>query len=367
MKRFLFILIIIIPLSLSLKSQSYNSYFNQFEIKGHYGITIPHHEQMKYLINSNVGILELNYSIKTDGSKPWHHTWRFPEMGVGYILGGLGNINVFGFSQSAFWFFGVPIVETDNFLFKYRLGGGIAFLSDKYDYRSNYYNVAIGSHLNAHLHFSLLCDYKPFDIPLYLTGGFAYNHFSNGAVETPNLGLNQVSVTMGVKYLYSLYNYSLPKNQSQYMYNSELELSAYYAAATKENSTYENKKYFINSLVFDAASRITKKRSLGGGINIIYDPSLQTLMEDDYNNVSNLFRIGIHAMQELYFTDNLSMPIYVGTYVMNSYKPDGKKIWIYSKLGIRYTFEDLIFVNINLKTHTSVADYIELGVGMRLY
>jgi hypothetical protein len=366
MKQFC-ILVLIVLSSFGLKAQSYNSYFNQFELKMHYGLTIPHHEHMSYIINSNIGIAELNYSIKTDGSKPWHHTWRFPEIGVGYLIGGLGNINVFGFSQSVFIIFGIPVIETDNLIFKYRLGGGLGFISDKFDYRSNYYNVAIGSHFNAHLQLSVLLDYKPFDIPLYLTGGVTFNHFSNGAIETPNLGLNQITANLGLKYLYSIYTYSLPKQQSQYMYNSELELSAYYAAALKENSTYENKKYFINSIVFDAASRVSKKRSLGGGVNVIYDPSLRPLMEDEYKNFTNMFRIGIHAFQELYLTDDLSMPFYLGTYVLNSYKPEDKKVLIYSKIGLRYTFEDLFFVNINLKTHTSVADYIEFGAGLRLY
>ena len=360
-------IIVLIILSFSLKAQSYNSSFNQFEFRMHYGLTLPHHAQMRYIINSNIAIAELNYSVKTDGSKPWHHTWRFPEIGAGYLIGGLGNINVFGFSQSAFFFFGIPIIESDNFLLKYRLAGGLAYISDKFDYRSNYYNVAMGSHFNAHLQFSVLCDYKAFDIPLYFTGGFTYNHFSNGAIETPNLGLNQITVNLGVKYLYSMYNYSLPKRQSQYMYNSKLELLAYYSGAIKENSTYENKKYFINSIVFDASLRVSKKRSLGGGINIIFDPSLQTQMEDDYKNYSNLFRIGIHAVQELYLTDKLTMPIYLGAYVMNAYKPNGKKIIIYSKIGTRYTFGERFFVNINLKTHLSVADYIEFGVGMRVY
>ncbi len=366
MKRFSLILLLLIA-STTFYAQSYNSNFNQFEIKSHYGFTIPHHEKMKYLINSNIGIVEINYSIKTDGSKPWQHDWRFPEMGAGYLIGGLGNINTFGFSQSLFWFFGVPVMETDRVLLKYRIGTGIAYLSEKYDYRSNYYNIVIGSHINAHLHFSLLCDIRPFELPLYISAGFAYNHFSNGAIETPNLGINQVSTSLGIKYMYSMYDYSLPKRQLQYMYNSELEFSAYYAGSIKENSTYENKKYFINSISVDAGSRLTKKRSIGGGINFIFDPSLKTLMEDKYNNFTNLFRVGIHAYHELYFTDKLSMPFYLGTYILNFYKPENKKIWIYSKLGIRYTFNELIFVNVILKTHTSVADYIEFGVGIRLY
>jgi hypothetical protein len=109
-------------------SQSYNSNFNQFEIKTHYGFTLPHHSLMRYFINNNVAILELNYSIKTDGSKPWQHAWRFPEMGGGYLIGGLGNINVLGFSQSLFWFFGVPIIEKDNFIFNIGLVGDSLFI-----------------------------------------------------------------------------------------------------------------------------------------------------------------------------------------------------------------------------------------------
>ena len=366
MKRY-FIILVLFCISFSLKSQSYNSYFNQFEFKTHFGFTIPHHQKLKYLLNSNIAIGELNYSVKTDGSKPWHHTWRFPELGVGYLMGGLGNINVFGFSQSLYFFYGIPIIENDNLLFKYRMGTGVAYLSDKFDIRSNHYNIAIGSHFNAHLQMSILVDYKPFEIPLYISGGLTFNHFSNGAIETPNLGLNQITCNVGVKYLYSEYIYSLPKRTKPYMYNSEIELSAYYAAALKENSTYENKKYFINTIIFDAALRISKKRSLGIGVNIISDPSIQTLQGDDYKNISDIFRFGVHAVQELYLTDGLSMYFHLGTYLYNPYKPSDKAILIYSKIGVRYTFYDKYFTNVALKTHTSVADYIEVGVGMRIY
>jgi hypothetical protein len=103
MKRFVMILAYTLATIIT-SAQSYNSYFNQFEFKANYGITLPHHSYMNYLIKSNVFIGEINYSIKTDGTKPWQHTWRFPELGVGYLMGGLGNINVFGFSQSYFSF-----------------------------------------------------------------------------------------------------------------------------------------------------------------------------------------------------------------------------------------------------------------------
>ncbi|HOK38505.1 MAG: acyloxyacyl hydrolase [Bacteroidales bacterium] len=350
-------------------SQSYNSNFNQFEIKTHYGFTLPHHSLMRYFINNNVAILELNYSIKTDGSKPWQHAWRFPEMGGGYLIGGLGNINVLGFSQSLFWFFGVPIIEKDNFIFKYRIGGGIAYLSEKFDYRANYYNVAIGSHFNAHLHFSIISEYKiSNEFPLYLTSGLSYNHFSNGAIETPNLGLNQFSFNIGLKYLYSKFPYNLPKRTVPYVYNKIPEFSVYLASGIKENSTYENKKFTFFSLVADYGYRVSTIRTLGLGINIISDFSLKSQIAEQnlVPNKIDILRIGIHGFQELYFTPDLSMLLQVGTYAFNKFKPSDKTFLVYSKLGLRYTFLERYFVNIVLKTHTTTADYIEFGVGIKI-
>ena len=364
MKRLFIIFIICFGWNI-VYSQSYNSYYHQFEMRANYGLTIPHHTCLKYLIEKNIYIGEITYSIKTDGSEPWQHVWRFPELGVGYLMGSLGNINVFGFSQSLYAFYGVPIVETDNFIFKYRFGCGLAYVSEKFDARANYFNVAFVSYLNAHLHFSLLVDYQFPDIPLYLTAGFAYNHFSSGAIETPNLGLNQVTGNFGVKYMYSMYNYSLPKRTVPYQYDKDFEFSAYYAVSVKENSTYENKKYIINSLICDFASRLNNQRSLGVGLNLIFDPSIKPLLEEDYTGAHNLLRVGVHAMQEVYLTDDLSVIMHLGTYAFNKYK-DGKKILVYSKLGVRYTFAERYFANIVLKTHTTTADYIEFGLGFRI-
>lgn len=363
--RKLLLIILLFSLLAPLYGQSFKSYYNQFEFKTHYGMTVPHHSKIKYLLKSNILIAELNYSIKTDGSKPWHHLWRFPELGIGFLMGGTGNINVLGFSRSLYGFLGVPIIEKDRLLFKYRMGVGIGLLSDNFDNQSNYYNIVIGSKINAHLHLSFLLDYKlSSDYPLYISAGLAYNHFSNGGFKMPNLGLNQISGNIGIKYLFSEYSYSLPKRTLPYMYNSKYELSAYYASSLKDNSTYETKRYFIHSAEIDFAIRTNYKRSYGGGINIIYDPSLRSLLGDKYKGQYNLLRIGVHGLHEVYISEQFSIVITAGFYLLNSYKYN-KSFLIYTKAGLRYTFSNNSFINIVLKTHAAAADYIEFGLGYR--
>jgi hypothetical protein len=322
---------------------------------------------MNYIIKDHAFIGEINYSIKTSGSKSWHTLWRCPELGVGYLSGGLGNSEILGHSHSIFGFWGVPIIEKERIILKYRLGAGLAYLTKKFDTRSNYYDLAIGSHFNAHLYFALLLDIKPSDLPLYISPGISFNHFSSGAIESPNLGINQLSVNIGIKYLYSRYPYSLRKISVPYLYNSEWEISAYYAASIKENDSHDDKKYFVNTLLIDAGLRTSLKRSWGLGVCFIYDPSLKKFLneQEKYENSFNLFRAGIHAYHEIYFTYDLSLVLQAGSYVYNKYRDGNIITWIYTKFGLRYTFSNGMFANVILKTHAAAADYIEFGVGYR--
>jgi hypothetical protein len=220
----------------------------------------------------------------------------------------------------------------------------------------------------------LICIFQLFqnkisnEFPLYLTSGLSYNHFSNGAIETPNLGLNQFSFNIGLKYLYSKFPYNLPKRTVPYVYNKIPEFSVYLASGIKENSTYENKKFTFFSLVADYGYRVSTIRTLGLGINIISDFSLKSQIAEQnlVPNKIDILRIGIHGFQELYFTPDLSMLLQVGTYAFNKFKPSDKTFLVYSKLGLRYTFLERYFVNIVLKTHTTTADYIEFGVVLKL-
>lgn len=365
MKISIILFLLLIPILNFGQSYIYN--FNQFEVKSNFGISLPSSSSMKYLVRSNIFVGEFNYSVKTDGSKHWHNVWRCPELGVGYLAGGLGNKDILGFSHSLFAFWGVPIIEKEKIILKYRFGTGIAYITKKFDYQHNYYNIADGANFNSHLYFALLLDVKPLEFPLYITTGLTFNHYSSWGICSPDLGLNQLCVNFGMKYLYSQYPYSLMKRLLPYRYGSELEISAYYILSTKKNNIFEKNK-FINSLAFDVAARTSEKRSWGGGIVLVIDPSLKTLLEqqDKYKNYSNIFRLGIHLHNELYLTEDLSILLQAGVYVLNKYKSDDKLPWLYTKSGLRYTFSNNIFMNILFKTQAKTRDNIEFGIGYRI-
>lgn len=366
MKIKYFLLIFSILLNFSVFSQSYNSYFYQFDLKYHYGVSLPHLNYMNYIIKDRITILEGNFSIKTDGREAWQRAWHSPEFGVGFQIGTLGNNKLLGYSNSLFAFIGIPIIETEHVIFKYRIGTGLAYLTKEFNIRSNYLNVAIGSNLNAHIHFSILADIKPFKIPLYFSPSFAFNHYSSGAISAPNLGINQFTVNMGIKYLYCQYPYSTIKGRKPYLNNPEWELSIAYSTAIKKNTVY-SKYSSINSISADAGLRINFKRSFGFGTIFSFDTSIKLWLEKQqkYNNVGDLFRLGIHLYQELYFTENLSLLMYFGGYAYNKYYTNTLS-WFYTKIGLRYTFKQGIFSGIALKARNFAADNIELSAGYKI-
>lgn len=338
--------------------------FNQFEFRGDYGFTLPVHSYVDYYLQHNISGGSILYSVKTDGGSQWSHIWRFPEWGAGLSMNSLGNINTFGFASSLYAFVGIPIIESEHLTFKYRMGAGVSYISEKYDARNNYYNIVVGSHVNALLHFSLMLDYKPTSFPMYISAGLSYNHYSNWNIKRPNDGISHLTFNLGLKYMYSEYVYSLPKRQVPYLYNKELEISGYYSAAVKQVDYRDSKFYLCNSLFVDAAVRINKQRSLGGGISVLFDNSLKTLCDTAYKNVGDMFRVGLHLFQEVYLLERLSVPVELGAYLYNPYSGDGKFL-MYCKFGLRYEFVNHVFVNLMYKTHYFKAEALEYGVGVK--
>jgi hypothetical protein len=349
-------------------SEAQKYYYHQFEGGGAYGFTMPHRSSMSYLVKSRFAAINLAYSLKTDGSEPWHHEWRFPEIGVGYLITGLSNINIFGFAQSLYGFYSIPIYESDNLIFKYRFGTGFAYLTEKFNHRSNYYNNVIGSHLNSHIHFSVLLDYKLPDIPLYFSAGLAFNHFSNAAIKKPNLGLNLISFNTSAKYMLSDFKYSLPKRTLPFM-NSEYLITAYYYSGTRQNATYENKNYFVHGLAAEFSIKPNFKRSFGFGTDITFDPSLKYQIdsneESSYKGTADLFKAGIYLLHEVYLTEQLICLISAGTYAYTKFNYD-KKFTIYNRFGLRYVIDEQFVCSFMIKSHAFIADFAEFGIGYRI-
>ena len=67
----------------------------------------------------------------------------------------------------------------------------------KFELSDDYENVAVGSHLNVHFRYHLGLQYD-ISSNLKLKSGLNFHHFSNANMREPNLGLNMLSVSLGL-------------------------------------------------------------------------------------------------------------------------------------------------------------------------
>ena len=132
----------------------------------------------------------------------------------------------------------------------------------------------------------------------------------------------------------------------------------------KEIPPVEGPKYFVSSLSFNGLRSFSEKSSYGVGLDLFYNnalPDLIAIEDDSYTTKgSDKLRAGITGMYGLDF-GRISLLLQMGAYVLNNYDEQGP---IYHRVCTRYYVKENAFLNLSLKTHYAVADFIEVGGGI---
>jgi hypothetical protein len=351
-KKYIFILFVFIGFLEECLGQDTisNSYF--IEGNYQYGFIWQHNPSLSDVIGGNINVFQLNVGKETASESYWNQLYRYPEWGIGYYFADLGNGNELGLANAVFAFINVPIINSRKFQLRYKLSGGLAYL--------NKGNVAIGSPINIYLD-ACLHTKIALGKQLYLVNSFGATHFSNGAIKTPNLGLNLFSYRMGFQY--NLQETNALKNQ---VLIPEIEhknfIIAIFSMGVKEVEYTDGKDFMIVSGVLGYLRQLNHKYKIGAGFDVFYDESLFYTMNSDYSldlDNSDIMRYGIHLSSEVQI-NKFVLGINLGTYLMANYTDDGKN---YQRVTVRYLISKSLFANVSLKTSKGVAHFVEWGIG----
>ncbi|MDA3953663.1 MAG: acyloxyacyl hydrolase [Bacteroidales bacterium] len=325
-----------------------------------YGFIMPHHKSIEYLLEDHVSTFDIKLTKLTFGNKYWNQLFRYPYYGVGFYRSNLGNDDVFGYANALYVFAKAPIIGASNKAhLSWQFAFGASYLTKHFDIIDNPQNLAIASHLNMFLDFSLQSSI-PLSKKLLLTNGVRFTHFSNGKVESPNKGLNAVSGSVGI--LYHINERPKPILTELPQIKNRDEYTVIYAGGIKTLSHYESGYFYASSLIFDYNRNYSLKRRWSIGTDIFFDAtniqySTNTEKADIIN--TDLYQIGIHAGHEM-IMDQLSLVINIGGYI---YAPVEVLAPIYSRIGLRYRINNKIITNFTLKSHYAKASFLEWGIG----
>ncbi|MBL4559506.1 MAG: acyloxyacyl hydrolase [Labilibaculum sp.] len=360
-KPFLFLLFVLICKSVFAQKKPEKNIFTS-TVRFHYGVVLPHHKSISYLVNDQISAIELNLGYIPSYEKNWAKLYKQPEIGIGLYHGSLGNDKVFGNVTAIFPYINFPIKRGNKWEVNTQFGIGLGFTKKHFDPVNNYANIAIGTKFNAF--FKLLAQGSYSVSPKWrINGGIGFNHISNGAISAPNKGLNLLTSNFGVNYYWNEKSRKsfTPVSREEKLPN---EFLLVWGNGIKQASEKDHHKYYTSSLSGNYSLGINPKQKLGFGIDLFYNKAANRGKWDFEPETSfkNRFSQAIFISHDLVI-DKFSIIANIGVYTY--YKTEPEKP-VYTRLGIRYRFNEHLITSLSLKAHMGKADYIEWGIGYRI-
>ena len=326
-------------------------------------IIMAHTYAIRHLVASHPTGFEVNVQQQTTGAAPWHEWYKYPKMGLALTYYDFHN-PVLGYVFAASPYISKTFSRGPKHDFSFRLGAGLAYLTNPYNQDTNHKNTIASSALNATLQMRFEYDYA-LTPHLGLLAGIGLNHYSNGATTKPNFGVNLPSLVLGLNYheqrpAPTYHNPAPPPDDiGRTFFNVSTSLGY------KQRTEGDKKKYLVNSVTLAVGRRVNRKSNLLLGVEGFNDRSLKATLEDTTRagvKQPDVKKAGVFIGHELLF-GRLTFDSHLGFYVYAPYKSSTA---YYERLGLKYHFTDLIFGAIDLKIHRGAADVIEFKVGAKL-
>ena len=325
----------------------------------------------------------VKYGINTDGRQAWQQLYGYPVWGFGVFKGYLVDDNGMLGSPTAFYaFFQAPFKRWNKWSLNYEIDIGFAVNWNRHDIFENGYDYPIGTYGTAYFAFSTGTVFE-IDKQLDLSTSIGFTHFSNGAIELPNLGINLFSSKIGLQYHFKERTRFIKSEIPKYI--KETEWLVYLAPAVKQIAFTEvddaDSILFVQAFsypVITLSTTINRQLSnmikIGIGFDLTYNGTHGASMEvvrgvpekTDNLPFADHILIGIYPAFEL-VAGNLSMIVQPGFYVVRKEVGENEIPASYQKIGMKYQITKHLFVGANIRAYSfKKADFIEWVMGYRL-
>jgi hypothetical protein len=352
-------------INLSLSAQE--TVFDQWNVSAHFhrGFILPHHSSIKYYIEDFVTGYEARFYKDNTKEDIYDQYFRYPHTGFAFYHSNLGNEQIYGNITGLYGYLDVPFFKKiARFNLNYMIGLGLSYINKTFDVNKNISNTAIGTHNNVFIRFNTNASYK-ISPQLKLIADLNFSHASNGKLGTPNQGLNILTTSAG--FSYSFNNHKQPKlNKMSHSTSPKWHYYIQFGGGAKIPDDFHDKYYFASTIHTAVKRELTINRRLGGGIDVFYDGSKGLLMRRDGLEPSgkkDFWALGLHADHDLVYK-KLSMTVQAGYYIWAGYLEFKRS---YFRVGFTYDVAPRWHVGVFVKSHYAIADYVEWGIGYKLF
>lgn len=328
-----------------------------------YGGIVVAHSEMVSNIEAHTWGGEVLLSRRMRNQNGWSANYLAPRYGIALHFTEYGQPDLMGQSFGLLPHIEFNLLKRPNYQATFRLGTGIGYFTRTFYTDDRMKSRAIGSRFNGNMHLGVWNHFALTD-GLELNLGVAITHFSNGNVREPNWGVNTFTFGGGVQGLFAEESGPRSGPTDTGFYRKGWKGSLSLAWGTKQNGYLDGTRYSAWNIQATANNRLGPKSELLAGIDFFYDPiypnylypdSIRTDEERDTDKLHLALLVG----HELWL-GKIAIMTHVGGYLYtpgNEYKP------IYQRVGIKYRPFWWLYSSVSLKTHLSVAEFIEWRVG----
>lgn len=323
---------------------------------------------MAHLPQKSVKSFELCFAQQDLNNTAWTNVYKMPVRGVSLMFQDFGNSQVLGQGISLFGHTSFPIVQGEKFGFlDFRLGTGVAFVTKRYDNELNPKNNAIGSYINGFVNLQFNWD-KHFE-HFHLGAGIEFSHYSNAAMKVPNLGLNIPSLNLNIGYSIARRKVWNPTKEKEMESNhTEIMSDDFHLiliGGSKQNVAKQlaPKSRPVIGLSAMYSKSLGRRWKLDGAIDLVYNDANRHYHDTSTYTIGETFQLGAYFGASVHFY-KAAFVLGLGAYMYSPVKPFGL---FYNRLGFRYHFTPKIVGTVAIKAHWGIADYLEIGLGYKLW
>ncbi len=313
---------------------------------------------------------ELNFYHQLNGKKEWQYGAKLPRVGGSFMYANYSSPQVLGQSFSALAFIQFRMFHTRRVLGFFSLADGLAYLDKAYNVVHDSTNNVIGSHWNETTQFRVRCTAQV-STKLTLTAHTTLQHWSNALYSKPNLGINTISLGLGLQYTLSgplpfAKPIDLPK------INTRWHLMAQTGYARNERVQPGGPKYPLYLIDIGAWQQLTAIRSIQLCGEYQFDKGMYEMIKIselvDKGKVLHSSSVSIQ-MGYGYTFGSWKMMGKMGIYVHQDLSPN---FISYQRLALEYLFNKNYsqshvqpYLGAEVHSHLGAAEYFDIYVGTR--
>ena len=204
----------------------------------------------------------------------------------------------------------------------------------------------------------------------HLGAGIEFSHYSNAATKVPNLGLNVPSINFNVGYNISERQLWSKKKIEKEDPSNHKEIMAddfhiVFIGSSKQNvaKQLKPKSRAVFGLSAFYSKGLGKRWKLDFALDFVYNDANRHYYDTSTYSIVETIQLGAYLGGSIHFY-KAEFVTGLGAYLYSPVKPFGM---FYNRLGFRYHFRPKIVGTIAIKAHWGIADYLEIGLGYKLW